>query len=124
MSFLKKTKNGYLYAISDEKDMDDTNPVNSDLIVEQLGGKKRQIGIEITTAGSDVVADLSIYGSFNGVDFIAIGDVIADTQPNVTGVKTALFDLAAYELPYYRLVFNEAGVAVGSSGKFKFIYGA
>lgn len=125
MAWQKQTKNRRSFVQSAAQvAMADTTTISSDTIVEQLGGKKRQVGINIEVGGTDVVADLELYGSFDGINWIALtAGLIADVQPNVTGVKTALADLTSYDLPYYKLVFNEAGVDVDTTGRFRFLYG-
>lgn len=97
--------------------------VNSDTIVHDMANKKLLVGINVTTAGTDVVATLKLQISHNGTDWVTQATAIADTTPNVTGVKLALVDLTDVYAPYYRLAFNEAAaVNPGTTGRFKFIF--
>jgi len=96
--------------------------VNSDNIVEDMGGKKQLVGINVTTAGSDVAATLIVQGSHNGTDWVTLATATEDTTPNVTGVKLALVDLTNIYTPFYRLAFNAGGLTTGTTGRFKFIY--
>jgi len=119
--------------LSDEITMTDTTPINSDAIPAGaahdetnaagmiIGGQHLYLGIQVTTGGTDLVADLLLQHSPDGTNWTTDGTVIADTTPNVTGWKLAYYDLSTKHAPYWRLRFNDAAVAVGATGKFKFM---
>jgi hypothetical protein len=85
-------------------------------------GKKIVVGMNVTTAYDDVVAILGVQVSYNGTDWVAGATAIADTTPNVTGIKQALVDLTSIYAPFFRLAFNTSGLNCGTSGKAKFFY--
>jgi hypothetical protein len=90
-----------------------------------INGKKIMMGVEVVSASvySDVVADLTIQLSADGINWTAnYATVIADTEPNVGGVKYGLVDFTAVEVPFFRLLFNDAGLDVGTTGNLKFRY--
>lgn len=91
-------------------------------IGDQLGGKKVIVGIDFKVAYDDVVAILAVQGSHDGTTWVALATAIADTTPNVTGVKQALVDLTAVFMPYYRLLFNSDGQNLGTSGTCQLFY--
>jgi hypothetical protein len=65
-----------------------------------FSGKKILVGINVTTAYSDVVATLILEGSGDGVAWTTIATAIADCTPNVTGVTWAVADLTSTYLPF------------------------
>lgn len=87
-----------------------------------LNGNKVIMGVQITTAFSDVAGEVILQGSHDGTNWVNISTIIADSTPNVTGVKQALADLTSVKVPMYRLNFNSAGNSVGTSGKLKFFF--
>ena len=89
----------------------------------RCGGKKILVGVDITTAYDDVVAILSVSASHDGTSWADVATAIADTTPNVTGVKMALVDLSSIYAPYFRLTFNSSGLNCATAGKLKFFYG-
>jgi hypothetical protein len=97
--------------------------VYSDVIEHDMSGKKLLVGAKVVVAGSDVEATLGVQASHNGTDWVTVvASAIADTTPNVTGVKLGLADLSTIYAPYYRLVFNAGGLTTGTTGTFKFIF--
>jgi len=119
--------------LSDEITMTDTTAINSDTIPAGaaqgtttgagmiIGGQHLYLGMQVTTGGSNVVADLLLQHSPDGTNWTTDGTVIADTTPDVTGWKLAYYDLSTKHAPYWRLRFNDAAAAVGTTGKFKFM---
>jgi len=104
--------------------MTGATPSNSDVLgasVHKLGGTPILVGINIVSAGLDVVATLKLQYSFDNTNWFDHSTPIADTTPNVTGYKVAAVDLTAIEAPYWRLRFNDGGLAVGTTGTFKFL---
>lgn len=102
----------------------DTAAVNSDVVSAKdwlLGDQYIVAGINVTVGGTDVVADLIIQYSPDNTNWFTHSTVIADTTPNVTGLKLASVNLTGYNFPYWRLRFNNAGVDVDTTGRFKFI---
>lgn len=87
-----------------------------------LNGNKVMMGVQVTTAFSDVAGEVILQGSMDGSNWVNISTIIADSTPNVTGVKLALADLTSVKVPMYRLNFNSAGNSVGTSGKLKFLF--
>lgn len=85
-------------------------------------GKKIMVGMNVTTAYDDVVAILGVQCSYDGTNWAAAATAIADTTPNVTGIKQALVDLTSIYAPFFRLAFNTSGLNCGTSGKAKFFY--
>lgn len=104
--------------------MTGATPTNSDVLgssTHKLGGVPILVGINIVSAGLDVVATLKLQYSFDNTNWFDHSTPIADTTPNVTGYKVASVDLTSWEAPYWRLRFNDGGLAVGTSGTFKFL---
>lgn len=91
-------------------------------LYKNLNGNKVMMGIQVTTAFSDVAGEVILEGSMDGTNWLTIATLIADSTPNVTGVKLALADLTSVKVPMYRLNFNSAGNSVGTSGKLKFLF--
>lgn len=90
--------------------------------INNCAGKKIMVGMNVTTAYDDVVAILGVQASYNGTDWALAATAVADTTPNVTGIKQALVDLTSVYAPYFRLAFNTSGLNCGTSGKAKFFY--
>ena len=88
----------------------------------RCAAKKIVVGINITTAYDDVVALLAVQVSSDGENWSDAVTAIADTTPNVTGVKQATVDLSSIYAPFFRLAFNSTGVNVNTSGKLNFFY--
>ena len=104
--------------------MTGATPSNSDVLggaTHLLGGKPILVGINIVSGGLDVLATLKLQYSFDNTNWYDQSTPIADTTPNVTGYKVAAVDLSAIHAPYWRLRFNDGGLAVGTSGTFKFL---
>lgn len=87
-----------------------------------FSGLKIPCGIDITVAYDDVVAICAVQCSYDGTSWVNAATVVADTTPNVTGVKQGLADLTSTYAPYFRLAFNTSGLNCGTSGKLKFFY--
>ena len=89
-------------------------------------GKKFLAGMEVTTAYDDVAAILDVEGSWDGTNWWTLtaagAGIVADTTPNVTGVKMGLVDLTDIYVPYVRLAFNSSGLNVNTAGKAKLFY--
>lgn len=102
----------------------DTAAINSDVITAKdwlLGDQYIVAGINVTVGGTDVVADLLIQYSTDNTNWFTHSTVIADTTPNVTGLKLASVNLTGYSFPYWRLRFNNAAADVDTTGRFKFV---
>lgn len=99
------------------KSSTDTEPRN------KCANKKIIVGMNVVVAYADVVAILGVQISHDGVNWVAGATAIADTTPNVTGVKQALVDLTNIYAPYYRLAFNTSGLNCGTDGTAQFFYG-
>ena len=84
--------------------------------------KKIIVGMDVSIAYADVVAILGVQISHDGTNWIAAATAIADTTPNVTGIKQALVDLSSIYAPFFRLAFNTSGLNCGTSGKASFFY--
>ena len=123
-AFTKVTKNGKLVGTSAETTVlaAATDNAVSPTITEALDNKKVLVGIQVTTAFSDVAATLIVEGSTDGTNWATLATASSDTTPNVAGVKLYLADLSDIYAPYYRLNFNNGGLSAGTSGKLKFIY--
>jgi hypothetical protein len=88
-----------------------------------INGKKIMMGIEVINPYSNVVADLAVQLSADGINWTAnYATAIADTEPDVGGVKLGLVDFTSVEVPFFRLVFNSSGLDVGTTGNLKFRY--
>ena len=88
-----------------------------------LNGKKVMMGIDVTSAYSDVAGEVTLQLSADGLNWTSnYATVIADSTPNLTGIKYGIVDLTSVEVPFYRLVFNSAGNNVGTSGNLRFKY--
>ncbi len=84
--------------------------------------KKILVGMDVTVAYDDVVATLEVQSSADGTNWADAVTAIADTTPNVTGVKQAVVDLTSVYAPFFRLTFNASGLNVATAGKAKFFY--
>lgn len=93
-----------------------TNPRNA------FNNSKIIVGVNITTAYSDVTAALAIQASPDGSTWTTIDSVSTDTHPNVTGLKLYKADLTGYYAAYWRLLFNSGGQTAGTTGKCKLVY--
>lgn len=87
-----------------------------------FSGTKFLVGVNVTTAYTDVAATLIVEGSGDGVTWATVATASSDATPNVTGVKWYLVDLTSVYLPYYRLIFNKGALQVNTLGKLKFLY--
>ena len=87
-----------------------------------LGGQKRIIAVNISTAYANVASDFGLYGSFNGKDWFLITEMSTDITPDVAGVQTFVVDLSSYpknSIAWWRLSLNDeaATIEAGSTGK-------
>ena len=90
-----------------------------------INGKKLMMGVEIISgsAYSDVAGELTVQLSADGINWTGnYATIIADTEPDSTGIKYGIGDFTSVEVPFMRLLFNSAGNNVGTSGKLKFKY--
>jgi len=87
-----------------------------------FSGTKFLCGMNVIVAYDDVAAVLSVSASYDGTNWVDVDTLIADTTPNVTGVKQEMADLSTTYAPYYRLTFNSSGLNCGTSGTAKFFY--
>ena len=87
-----------------------------------IENKKIIMGMDVKVAFSDVTTALSLEASHDGSNWTTISTLLADTTPNVTGVKTQIADLTDVYAPYFRLHFNSKGHSVGTSGTCQFFY--
>lgn len=85
-------------------------------------GSKVLLGINITTAFSDVNATLVLQISYDGISWYDLSTLDADTTPNVTGVQLYLADFTSTYAPYARLKFNASGLQINNTGRVQFIY--
>ena len=126
-SFGTATVNGYTVKTST---VSSTLSAATDTLVSQniasntdvIENKKVIMGMDVKIAFSDVVAPLVLQASHNGTDWADVSTIIADTTPNVTGVKSVIADLTNYYAPYFRLHFNTSALSVGTSGTAEFFY--
>jgi hypothetical protein len=120
----KKSVNGYVVGVTDTSTVNAStaDTVSTNKIDEALGGKKVIVGVDIKTEYDDVVAILAVQGSHDGTTWVTLATAIADTTPNVAGVKQALVDLTAVFMPYYRLLFNSSGLNINTAGKCQLFY--
>ena len=123
MAFNKSSKNGYVVGkTADVVATTNTSMVSRDTSTEDLSNKKIMIGIDMVVAMSDAAADLEIWASPDGTNWAVVAaNVIADIV-HTAGVQVAQADLSSVTAPYYKITFNAAGAAVGTSGRIKFIY--
>lgn len=125
-SFATSSANGYTINVTaSSATMDQNNTLLSPVFGETgdyIENKKVVMGIDIKTAYSNVVAPLKLQVSHNGTDFSDHSTLIADTTPDVAGVKTTIADLTSTYAPYYRLVFNDGGLSVGVTGTAQFFF--
>jgi hypothetical protein len=119
-----KTVNGYTVGTTDTSavNANTADTVSTQAIGYPMGGKKVIVGIDVKTGYDDVVAILAVQGSHDGTTWVTLATAIADTTPDVTGVKQALVDLTAVFMPYYRLLFNSSGLNVNTAGKCQLFY--
>jgi hypothetical protein len=132
----KLEQRGYIYGYTPTTSAVLTNTVNS-LVSYPIGfksssdtiprnhfaGKKILVGIDVTTAYDAVAAVLSVSASLDSINWTDVATAIANTTPNITGVKLGLVDLTSIAAPYFRLTFNSSGLICGILGKLKFLYG-
>ena len=126
-SFATATVNGYTVKTTATSS---TLSGASDILVSQnisantdkIENKKVVMGIDIKVAFSNVAALLKLQVSHNGTDWADAVTISSDTTPDVTGVKTFLVDLTNIYSPYFRLIFNDTGLSVGTSGTAQFFY--
>jgi len=89
---------------------------------DTIEDKKIIMGMDVKVAFSDVNAVLKLQASHNGTDWADVSTLSSDTTPNVTGVKTFVVDLTNVFAPYFRIIFNDTGLAVGTSGTAEFFF--
>ena len=88
-----------------------------------INGKKIMVGIDVTAGFNDVAGELTVELSADGTNWSpTFATAIADSTPNVTGVKLGLVDFTNTQIPFMRLRFNSAGNNLGTSGQLKFKY--
>ena len=73
---------------------------------------------------SDVEAHLDLQISHDGSNWVTVDTLSTDCTPNVAGVKVFEADLEDYYAPYYRFVFNDEGLNVGTTGQGQFFWAA
>ena len=94
--------------------------------VVQLGGSKRLIGVNFTTAFADVASDFGLYGSHDGKNWFLVTEISADIDPHLVGTKMYSVDLSGYpagSVAWWRLSFNDGLLTpeAGSTGKLNFL---
>jgi len=88
-----------------------------------INGKKIMMGVHIINVYSDVAGEVTVQLSADGINWSpSFATVIADSEPNVVGVRLGLVDFTSVEVPFFRLLFNSAGNSVGLTGNLKFKY--
>jgi len=92
----------------------------TDLINDQINGKKIAMGVNVVVGFDDVAATLLLEGSHDGTNFHTVDTLSSDTTPNVTGVKSYLADLTDVKVPYLRMNFNGGTAAINTTGTLKF----
>jgi len=91
------------------------NPADTDAEIVSPGipgalinGSKIVVGFNTTTAGANEASDFHLDGSIDGKNWVMIGSSLDDdTEPNVAGVQLHAVDLTSYQLPWYRLSWND-----------------
>jgi len=103
-----------------------TNSLVSGNITSNLAGKKVLISHAIATGYDDVVATLTLEGSFDGTNFGTLVTLDADTEPNSAATEVYVADLTSYtSIPYFRIHFNASGQNLGTTSAtstFKYAY--
>ena len=94
--------------------------------VVQLGGGKRLIGVNITTAYADVASDFGLYGSHDGKNWFLVTEMSTDITPDVAGTQMFSVDLSNYpagSVAWWRLSLNDeaATLEAGSTGDCNFL---
>ena len=69
--------------------------------------RKLRIGFNTTTAGANVTSDFGTQGSYNGKDWVLIGEASADVTPDVAGIQEFELDLTDKYYPWLRLIWND-----------------
>jgi hypothetical protein len=123
MAWTVTTKNEYASVITAAAVAMAAAPVHSDVILDDLGEGGTIVGVDISIAGSAATCPLDLEASYDNVTFFKVGaSAIADVVPAATGVKCFLIDSFGLNAPYYRLALNAASAAIGTTGRFKFLY--
>lgn len=113
----------HTYLVSPLTAYADTTPVASETIEEHIGGNGYAlIGVNKTIAGNAVTVPLHLQASIDNSNWITVLQVSANITPNSTGLVIYSIDLTAYSYPYYRLYLNGTAAAVGTTGRFYFVY--
>ena len=94
--------------------------------VVTLGGGKRLIGVNISTAYADVASDFGLYGSHDGKNWFLVTEMSTDITPDVAGTQMFSVDLSNYpegSVAWWRLSLNDeaATIEAGSTGKCNFL---
>lgn len=126
-AFAKVTTNGYSVQTTPTSSplaasTNELISLNINADTEVIENKKLIMGMEVVATFDDVGADLLLEGSHNGTDWVTLVTIDSDVQENMSGVKTYLVDLTNIFSPYFRLHFNSAKAAVGTSGTAQFFY--
>jgi hypothetical protein len=90
--------------------------------VDLWENKKIVMGVDIKVAYLDVVAILAYQLSHDGINWTAGTTLSADITPNVTGVKIVEADFSDKFAPYMRVIVNEDGKSMGTSGTCQFFF--
>ena len=94
--------------------------------VVSLGGGKRLIGVNISTAYANVASDFGLYGSHDGKNWFLVTEMSTDITPDVAGTQMFSVDLSNYpqgSVAWWRLSLNDeaATIEAGSTGKCNFL---
>jgi len=94
--------------------------------VVSLGGGKRLIGVNISTAFANVASDFGLYGSHDGKNWFLVTEMSTDITPDVAGTQMFSVDLSDYpegSVAWWRLSLNDeaATIEAGSTGKCNFL---
>ena len=94
--------------------------------VVSLGGGKRLIGVNISTAYANVASDFGLYGSHDGKNWFLVTEMSTDITPDVPGTQMFSVDLSNYpqgSVAWWRLSLNDeaATIEAGSTGKCNFL---
>lgn len=128
-AFVASTVQGYTVltsaisaTLSGATDKIGSTTINSS--THSIENKKIIMGIETTVAFADVAATLKIQASHNGTDWVDVVTLSADTEPNASPVEAKPYfgDLSNIFSPFFRFIFNDGALSVGTSGRLKFFF--
>lgn len=125
-TWMSASSNGVGYVVSSATSAATaTGGIASPAISANVNGKYFTFGVKVSTAGSSVSPYVSIYGSIDGSTYFKLPAAIFDTTSQTvaaqtTGTSLFVADLTKYTLPYYKIMYNTAGLSVGTTGKFVF----